>query len=60
MSSDDREDLLARLARGDMAVAETLFAAFAPFLRAVVRCQLSAPCTPSSIRPTSCNPFGSK
>lgn len=35
------DDLLAQLARGDSAVAENLFAAYAPFLRAVVRCHLS-------------------
>jgi RNA polymerase sigma-70 factor (ECF subfamily) len=39
MSADD--DLLARLASGDSGVAENLFAAYAPFLRAVVRCHLT-------------------
>ncbi len=43
MSADAGEDLLARLARGDIEAAENLFATYAPFLRAVVRCHLSDP-----------------
>ena len=42
MPADGRADgLLARLASGDSTVAENLFAAYAPFLRAVVRCHLT-------------------
>jgi len=42
MSADGEDnDLLARLARGESAAAENLFAAYAPFLRAVVRCHLT-------------------
>jgi RNA polymerase sigma factor (sigma-70 family) len=43
MSAEAGDDLLARLARGDAEAAESLFAAYAPFLRAVVRCHLSDP-----------------
>lgn len=41
MKVDSGDDLLGRLSRGDVEAAEQLFAAYAPFLRAVVRCQLS-------------------
>jgi RNA polymerase sigma-70 factor (ECF subfamily) len=41
MLSSPTEELLARLQRGEVEAAEELFAAYAPFLRAVVRCQLS-------------------
>jgi RNA polymerase sigma-70 factor (ECF subfamily) len=41
MLSSPAEDLLARLGRGEIEAAEGLFAAYAPFLRAIVRCQLS-------------------
>ena len=43
MSAEADDDLLARLARGDTDAAERLFDAYAPFLRAVVRCHLSDP-----------------
>lgn len=43
MSAEAGDDLLARLARGDVDAAESLFATYAPFLRAVVRCHLSDP-----------------
>jgi len=42
MTADSGDDLLARLSRGEADAAEQLFAAYAPFLRAVVRCQLSS------------------
>lgn len=42
MTADSGDDLLGRLSRGDVEAAEQLFAAYAPFLRAVVRCQLSS------------------
>jgi RNA polymerase sigma factor (sigma-70 family) len=41
MPADPVDDLLDQLARGDAAAAEGLFAAYAPYLRALVRRQLS-------------------